>query len=160
RAGPGGVRPLAGADPRAEQRGNLRHRRAPGRAGRAWRHACSPAASYRGDERHRRGRHACGSPGAPRSLPRRQHARLRQDRPCLAADAGRPVRAGAVMTLHEELGSYLAARRSLGYKLTTSEYLLAQFCGWLAAHGKFDTFTIDDAVACAREPATAQPVWW
>lgn len=64
------------------------------------------------------------------------------------------------MTLHEELGSYLAARRSLGYKLTTSEYLLGQFCGWLAARGKPGSFTIDDAVAWAREPAGAQPVWW
>jgi len=64
------------------------------------------------------------------------------------------------MTLREELGSYLAARRSLGYKLTTSEYLLAQFCSWLDARGKLDTFTIDDAVAWAREPASAQPVWW
>jgi integrase len=64
------------------------------------------------------------------------------------------------MTLSEELASYLAARRSLGYKLTTSEYLLAQFCGWLAARGKVDTFTVDDAVAWARQPASAQPVWW
>jgi len=64
------------------------------------------------------------------------------------------------MALREELDSYLAARRSLGYKLTTSEYLLGQFCGWLAARGKPDTFTIDDAVAWAREPAGAQPVWW
>ncbi len=64
------------------------------------------------------------------------------------------------MTLTEELGCYLAQRRSLGYKLTTSEYLLGQFCGWLAARGKPDTFTIDDAVAWAREPAGAQPVWW
>jgi integrase len=64
------------------------------------------------------------------------------------------------MTLSEELGCYLAQRRSLGYKLTTSEYLLAQFCGWLAARGKPDTFTIDDAVAWARQPASAQPVWW
>jgi integrase len=64
------------------------------------------------------------------------------------------------MTLREELNSYLVARRSLGYKLTRSEYLLGQFCGWLAARGKPDSFTIDDAVAWAREPASAQPVWW
>jgi integrase len=64
------------------------------------------------------------------------------------------------MTLREELDSYLVARRSLGYKLTRSEYLLGQFCGWLAARGKPDSFTIDDAVAWAREPASAQPVWW
>jgi len=64
------------------------------------------------------------------------------------------------MTLREELDSWLAARRALGYKLTTSEYLLGQFCGWLAARGKTGTFTIDDAVAWAREPAGAQPVWW
>lgn len=64
------------------------------------------------------------------------------------------------MTLREELDSYLAARRSLGYRLARSEYLLGQFCGWLAARGQPGTFTIDDAVAWAREPATAQPVWW
>lgn len=64
------------------------------------------------------------------------------------------------MTLREELSVYLAARRSLGYKLTTSEYLLGQFCGWLAAHGKTGSFTVEDAVAWAREPAGAQPVWW
>ena len=61
------------------------------------------------------------------------------------------------MTLREELDSYLVARRSLGYKLTRSEYLLGQFCGWLAARGKPGSFTIDDAVAWAREPASAQP---
>jgi integrase len=64
------------------------------------------------------------------------------------------------MMLSEELDAYLAARRSLGYKLTASEYLLGRFCGWLAARGKLDSFTIDDAVAWAREPASAQPVWW
>lgn len=64
------------------------------------------------------------------------------------------------MTLRAELDSYLRARRSLGYKLTTSEYLLGQFCDWLAARGTAETFTIDDAVAWAREPVHAQPVWW
>ena len=64
------------------------------------------------------------------------------------------------MTLSEELTCYLAQRRSLGHKLTTSEYLLTQFCGWLAARGQPDTFTIEDAVAWARQPASAQPVWW
>jgi len=64
------------------------------------------------------------------------------------------------MTLRDELDSYLSARRSLGYKLTTSEYLLGQFCDWLAVRGKTDTFTIDDSVAWAREPAHAEPVWW
>jgi integrase len=64
------------------------------------------------------------------------------------------------MTLHDELDSYLRARRSLGYKLTTSEYLLGQFCDWLAARDKPERFTVDDAVTWAREPAHAQPVWW
>jgi integrase len=64
------------------------------------------------------------------------------------------------MTLREELDSYLSTRRSLGYQLTTSEYLLGQFCDWLAARGTPETFTIEDAVAWAREPVNAQPVWW
>lgn len=64
------------------------------------------------------------------------------------------------MTLHEELGSYLDARRALGYKLTTSGYLLGQFCDWLATRDKVETFTVDDALAWAREPLNAQPAWW
>ncbi|WP_114906521.1 tyrosine-type recombinase/integrase [Ornithinimicrobium murale] len=63
-------------------------------------------------------------------------------------------------TLHAELDAYLDARRALGYKLITSEYLLRQFCTWLATRGKAETFTVDDAVAWAREPVNAQPVWW
>lgn len=64
------------------------------------------------------------------------------------------------MTLREELDSYLSTRRSLGYQLSTSGYLLGQFCDWLAAGGKLETFTIEDAVSWAREPVHAQPVWW
>lgn len=64
------------------------------------------------------------------------------------------------MTLREELDSYLSIRRSLGYQLTTSEYLLGQFCDWLAARDQLEAFTIEDAVVWAREPVHAQPVWW
>ncbi len=63
-------------------------------------------------------------------------------------------------TLAEDLDAYLNARRSLGYTLSTSEYLLRQFCDWLAARDQTESFTIDDAVAWAREPTAAQPVWW
>jgi integrase len=64
------------------------------------------------------------------------------------------------MSLHDDLDVYLAQRRSLGFRLTTVEYLLRQFCRWLEARGKIDTFTIDDAVHWAREPSDAAPVWW
>ncbi|MGH9249412.1 MAG: tyrosine-type recombinase/integrase [Acidimicrobiales bacterium] len=63
-------------------------------------------------------------------------------------------------SLDSQLDTYLVMRRARGYKLKTSEYLLRQFCTWLAQRGKTDTFTIDDAVTWARDPADAQPVWW
>lgn len=64
------------------------------------------------------------------------------------------------MSLHEDLASYLTQRRGRGFKLKTTEYLLRQFCCWLQARGKTDTFTIDDAVAWACDPPRAAPVWW
>jgi integrase len=64
------------------------------------------------------------------------------------------------MTLRTELDAYLVMRRALGYQLKVVEYLAGQFCDWLAKHGKTDTFTIEDAVTWARQPADAQPVWW
>jgi integrase len=64
------------------------------------------------------------------------------------------------MSLHEDLDVYLVARRRLGFQLKTVEYLLRQFCDWLAEHGRTDVFTIDEAVQWALEPRDAQPVWW
>lgn len=64
------------------------------------------------------------------------------------------------MGLHEELGTYLAQRRRLGFQLKTTENLLRQFCDWLASTGKTDTFTIDDAVQWARDRPGAAPMWW
>lgn len=63
-------------------------------------------------------------------------------------------------SLHRELDSYLAQRRALGFKLTTSEYLLRQFLAWLETQGGCDSFTVDDAISWAREPKLAAPVWW
>ncbi|MGP5184909.1 tyrosine-type recombinase/integrase [Corynebacterium variabile] len=63
------------------------------------------------------------------------------------------------MTLHTELDTYLTQRRSMGYQLTTAEYLLRQFCDWLAERSKSDSFTIEDAVAWARDRPQASPVW-
>jgi len=64
------------------------------------------------------------------------------------------------MSLHDELATYLAQRRSLGFELKTTEYLLRQFCDWLRTREVTTTFTIHDAVTWAREPANAAPVWW
>lgn len=63
-------------------------------------------------------------------------------------------------SLHDELDTYLAQRRGLGFRLKTSEYLLRQFLNWLQSCGKSETFTIEDAVQWARGPADAAPVWW
>lgn len=63
------------------------------------------------------------------------------------------------MSLREDVDSYLAQRRALGFKLTTTEYLLHQFCDWLAVRDKTETFTINDAVAWACDPPAAAPVW-
>lgn len=64
------------------------------------------------------------------------------------------------MSLHDELDTYLAQRRGLGFELKTVEYLLRQFCVWLDGRGRTDTFTIDDAVRWARDRPEAAPVWW
>ena len=63
-------------------------------------------------------------------------------------------------SLHDELDTYLAQRRGLGFQLQTSEYLLRQFLGWLNDHDKRETFTVEDAVQWARVPVDAAPVWW
>lgn len=64
------------------------------------------------------------------------------------------------MSLHENLDTYLIARRRLGFELKTVEYLLRQFCDWLAEPGRTDSFTIDEAVQWALQPRDGQPVWW
>jgi integrase len=64
------------------------------------------------------------------------------------------------MSLHDDLDAYLIARRQLGFQLKTVEYLLRQFCDWLARQGSTEVFTIDEAVQWAMEPRDARPVWW
>lgn len=64
------------------------------------------------------------------------------------------------MSLHEDLDVYLSQRRDLGFQLKTAEYLLGQFCDWLAERGKSSTFTVEDAVRWARDRPDAAPVWW
>lgn len=66
----------------------------------------------------------------------------------------------SALCLDDELDTYLTQRRALGFQLKTGEYLLRQFLNWLQSRGKRETFTIDDAVQWAREPAGAAPVWW
>lgn len=62
--------------------------------------------------------------------------------------------------LREHLAEYLRLRRAGGYLMETVERHVGQFCDWLAAHGKTQTFTIDDAVTWARLPTDAAPAWW
>lgn len=63
-------------------------------------------------------------------------------------------------TLVEHLEQYLTMRRALGYDLDKLEHLNRQFCTWLAAHDKQESFTIADALTWARLPADADPRWW
>jgi integrase len=64
------------------------------------------------------------------------------------------------MSLHDDLNAYLIARRQLGFQLKTTEYLLRQFCDWLAEQDSTEVFTIDQAVRWATQPRDARPVWW
>lgn len=64
------------------------------------------------------------------------------------------------MSLHGELDTYLAQRRTLGFQLKTTEYLLRQFLNWLHDRGTSETFTIEQAVQWAREPVGGAPVWF
>lgn len=64
------------------------------------------------------------------------------------------------MSLYDDVDVYLAQRRARGYALKTTEPLLRQFCRWLQARGKTETFTIDDAVQWACDRPGAAPVWW
>ena len=54
---------------------------------------------------------------------------------------------------------YLRTRRALGYKLVERGRLLGQFAAFLHAQDA-ERLTIDLAVAWARQPADADPVWW
>jgi len=63
-------------------------------------------------------------------------------------------------TLRESLDEYLAMRRALGFQLDKLEYLAGGFVDWLATRGQTGSFTIADAVAWARLPHQAAPVWW
>lgn len=54
---------------------------------------------------------------------------------------------------------YLRTRRALGYKLVERGRLLGQFVAFLHAQSA-ERVTIDLAVAWARQPADADPVWW
>lgn len=54
---------------------------------------------------------------------------------------------------------YLRVRRALGYRLVERGRLLGQFVDFLHAH-EAQRVTIDLAVAWARLPADADPVWW
>jgi integrase/recombinase XerD len=54
---------------------------------------------------------------------------------------------------------YLRTRRALGYRLVERGRLLGQFVDYLQAHDA-DRLTVSAAVAWARQPASADPVWW
>jgi len=61
--------------------------------------------------------------------------------------------------LRQALDDYLTMRRGLGYKLERAEKLLAQFLAYLDEVGA-DNVTVEDALAWARLPASADPSWW
>ena len=61
--------------------------------------------------------------------------------------------------LRQALDDYLTMRRGLGYKLERGEKLLAQFLAYLDEVGA-DSVTVEDALAWARLPASADPSWW
>jgi integrase/recombinase XerD len=61
--------------------------------------------------------------------------------------------------LRDALADYLSLRRSLGYGLRRPEKLLNQFLDYLEECGA-STITTDLAVAWARLPKDASPLWW
>lgn len=61
-------------------------------------------------------------------------------------------------TLRRHLGDYLALRRALGFKLERSGALLAQFVAFAEDTG-VDVVTVEAALAWARLPKGATPVW-
>ena len=62
-------------------------------------------------------------------------------------------------TLPERVEQYLALRRSLGFKLGRSGQLLTQFAVYCQELGS-DLVTTELALAWARQPAAARPLWW
>jgi integrase len=61
--------------------------------------------------------------------------------------------------MREKLASYLAVRRSLGYRLARPEKLLNQFLDYLEQAGA-EIVTIDLALGWARLPAGGDTNWW
>jgi integrase len=61
--------------------------------------------------------------------------------------------------LADHLDSYLALRRSLGYKLDRPGQVLRGLVSYLEAAGAA-TITTAHALAWATEPAGADPIWW
>ncbi len=61
--------------------------------------------------------------------------------------------------LRDALADYLGLRRSLGYGLRRAEKLLNQFLDYLEERGA-STITTGLAVAWARLPQDASPLWW
>jgi integrase/recombinase XerD len=53
---------------------------------------------------------------------------------------------------------YLRTRRAMGYKLAYQGHMLMQFATWLDSTGA-EHLTIADALAWAKQPAAAAPVW-
>lgn len=62
-------------------------------------------------------------------------------------------------SLTETAHEYLAMRRSLGYKLERQGQLLLEFVGYLHDMGA-ETITVEAALAWARRPIGADPIWW
>jgi integrase len=57
------------------------------------------------------------------------------------------------------VSDYLFTRRAMGYKLAYQGQMLEQFAAYLHADG-VEHVTITNALAWARQPADAAPVWW
>jgi integrase len=64
-----------------------------------------------------------------------------------------------VSDLRDALDIYLTIRRALGYKLTRTGLLLADFVGYLEANGT-DTITTDASFAWATLPPNGASDWW
>ncbi|MGO1543268.1 MAG: tyrosine-type recombinase/integrase [Gulosibacter sp.] len=61
------------------------------------------------------------------------------------------------MNLHNHLDHYLAQRRALGFRLTMNEYRLRQFLAWLDRTHPAESFTIEHAIAWARNQPDLLP---
>lgn len=61
--------------------------------------------------------------------------------------------------LTDALDNYLTIRRALGYKLTRTGLLLADFVGYLEANGT-GTITTDASFAWATLPPNGASDWW